>query len=698
MNPEELEQLLQSLSELKELEGDAMSQLLADQAEFTKRLTTIQVDASKLLIDVDDDDDDDVDEQSLIGQPVDEETIVNLVNSGKLDRNTERLLRMAVVGGKFGTTLALKPVTGQITNDTYGSAAAWSDNETIYYQRNLIGDMSDPLAVTATKGLTLHEVAHIMLTPRDGTGLIKQVRTRDLYRAFNALEDQRIEMWLSHRFSNVSDWFIASHARHLLQTRNQQAVAFCLMHGRKFLPAEIRDALEQAYAVPDTLDELKQIIDEYIQINLGDHKNYARAIELIARYDELIAFIPKDGDKPWSPTGWGRVSDPNGHDERRTSRPGGGRVLGKDEQGRPLGKVSDSVRDDAEREPGGSDGNGDGESEPMSDPLGVKDEQDGDGDSDNPSGETGEAGDSTVGNGQGVGVNGSGGMADILNKAIDDVLKAKAQEIQNTIKQYTGDAGLNGKAIKAPSRPDWVQDMRVSPETVQASKAFARDLQQLKAEHDPAWDMRQSNGRLNIQRYVTGGEVDEAFDLWDHGREDAVDIECVILLDNSGSMGSNMEGAYQSMWAIKRALDKMGANTTVVTFSHRIETLYSADERAGTTMKYAGMGNSTEPYRGLLYARSVLANSTRAIKLMITITDGWWGDAASCDEVVRELRAGGVLTALGYISSHSYNSGTVHIDTHGAEVAANITKMPELFQLAKRIVKVGISRNLASVN
>jgi hypothetical protein len=98
----------------------------------------------------------------------------------------------------------------------------------------------------------------------------------------------------------------------------------------------------------------------------------------------------------------------------------------------------------------------------------------------------------------------------------------------------------------------------------------------------------------------------------------------------------------------------------------------------------------------------VLANSSRAIKLCIVITDGWWGNQAECDKVIRQLRMGGVLTSLGYIeidnSSYGITKATnTTIDTHGCEIAANITDISQLFVLGRALVKAGISRNLANV-
>jgi Mg-chelatase subunit ChlD len=201
-----------------------------------------------------------------------------------------------------------------------------------------------------------------------------------------------------------------------------------------------------------------------------------------------------------------------------------------------------------------------------------------------------------------------------------------------------------------------------------------------------------------VYRYATGGAVDEVFDRWDEGREDVVDIETVILLDNSGSMSWTIESAHDSMWAIKRALDKVNASTTVLTFGNKSSLLYSADERATTKLKYAGSEGSTEPLKALRYARSLLANSKRAIKIVISITDGYWWGGDECDETLKYLRKAGVLTALAYVSNpdHYRPGETTTIDTHGCAVAVNVTNGKDLFTLARQMVKVGVAHNLAS--
>jgi hypothetical protein len=600
---------------------------------------------------------------------------VVLHNAMGMDKDTERIYRMGQVIGKFASTLALKPISVEITPDNQGDAPAWSDAETIYFPIKKIGDLTDPENVTSIRGLGLHESAHIMLTPRSGSNLFKEVQSRKLFRAFNALEDQRIETFMVAMFSNVDDWLMSTILRHMVDDPANLPFLFPLLHGRKYIPIALRNQVRGMYDKQADVVELANLIDEYIQLNLADPKNNARAIEIIARYSHLIDELDTSTSRyGWASTGWNKVKDPNGHHHRKSVelKSSSNKPMTKSQQAAIAARVAQQVA----KEQSGST-----EQDDEMGPLDVL--------ANNTSLVPG-----APTNGSSTG--GSGPLAQSMaQKLLDDIISSRAKDIRNTIKQFNGEVELSGRARKAPKRPDWIQLNTVDAPTIQASKQFARELAQLKADYDPGWNRNTEFGKLSVERYVKGVDLDECFDEWDMGREDAVDIECVMLLDNSGSMGWNMDGACQSMWAIKRALDKIGASTTVVTFSHTTELLYSADERAEAKYRYSGMGNSTDPYDSLMYAKSVLANSNKAIKVLIPITDGWWSDAESCNDLIRQMRMSGVITALGMIGSYRGINNQITLDTHGCEVAVAVDQMPQLFKLAKDMVKVGIMRNLS---
>jgi hypothetical protein len=581
----------------------------------------------------------------------------------ELDRNTERLLRMTQVFSKFAGTLTLRPIKVEVSRDGQGNAPAWSDSDSITFAHNHVGDLTNPRQVTALKGLSLHEISHIMLTPRYGSILAKNVQKAKVWPAFNALEDQRIEMAMTAKFSSVSDWLVATIAEHLLKNTQQIPVSFPLIYGRKYLPVEIRKIVRDSYERPQDVAELSSLIDRYIVLNLGDPKNYAEALKIIVRYNELVNGL--EGKNPAYPewgAGWDRIVDPNRHCDRKTGewKVSQSKALSKSQQESMVAKVKAD--------------NGDGYGE---------------------LGDSGESGnDSAFGPEAGHG----GSLEQILKDTVDKVITTRAREIAQSIKQFSGEAELSGAAMKPLPRHDWSYDKAPSLSAIQSAKSFANELEQLKALHDPAWLRQQSQGRLNVQRYVAGCDVDEAFDQWDSGREDAVDIEAVVLLDISGSMSWTLNSAYESMWAIKRALDKVNASTTVLTFGSKSSLLYSADERASTMLKYAGSEGSTEPLKALRYAKSILANSNRAIKIVISITDGVWWGGQEPDEILQYLRKAGVLTALAYVSDPSCQRAgdTTRIDTHGCAVAVNVTDGKDLFTLARQMVKVGVHKNLAS--
>ena len=585
----------------------------------------------------------------------------------ELDRNAERLVRMTQVFSKFAGTLTLRPIKVEISRDSHGSggAPAWSDSDSITFAHNKIGDLTEPKQVTALKGLNLHEISHIMLTPRSGSILAKNVQKAKAWPAFNALEDQRIEMAMTAKFSNVSDWLVATIAEHLLKQPKQIPVSFPLIYGRKYLPAEIRKVVRDSYEQQQDVVELSSLIDRYIVLNLGDPKNYPTALEIILRYNELVKGL--QGNNPAYPewgAGWDRIADPNGHSNRKTGewKSSQSKPLSKGQQESMIAKVSTANGDDYTT-----------------------------------GGDSGESGNDPSDSHQNAGQGGS--LEQILKDTVDKILTTNAREIARTIKQFSGEAELSGATMKPLPRHEWVHDRQPSVESIQSSKSFANELEQLKALYDPAWLRHQSQGKLNVQRYVAGCDVEEAFDQWDLGREDAVDIEAVILLDISGSMGWTLNSAYESMWAVKRALDKVNASTTVLTFGTKSSLLYSADERATTKLRYAGSEGSTEPLNAIRYAKSVLANSSRAVKIVISITDGVWGwSGYECDEILQYLRKAGVLTALAYVSDPSEQrpGRTTNIDTHGCAVAVNITNGKDLFTLARQMVKVGVKKNLAA--
>ena len=658
--------------------------------------------------------------------------------SAPVDRNRERAVRMAQVVEQFATRLTLRPIRARVADS--GVAPAWSTSNTISFNGQNIGDLLDPRVVTATRGLALHEVSHILFTPRSGSDIMQWVLSNKLGRAFNALEDQRIETLMVGRFgSSVVDWFTYMTAEHLLTSPEAMAYSFPLVRGRKYLPVELRRAVRDMYVNQQDVQELSDIIDEYRLLTFP--ADTERAKPLLERFNQLVKQAGQSEPDIYGQTqgdGWDKTNDLHAdrqageHESTTASKPLSNKeqdrakqnAQARDEQDEAEGESATNNQpqpdtDESEDEFNFGDGDSDWEDEAEPESSESSNSSDGDvdwdeydegadedwsdtgSDSDSNGGQSSDSssdsseakGPDSTSESTEAGTAGDTKLTDLLEQTMDSILERLGDQIADDIAKYNGDVELEGERVGAP-KPAQTRTESVSAVAMRASKSFGIELERLRADFDPAWERRTSSGRINAQRYMTGADLDEVFDRWDEGRDDAVDIEAVILLDVSGSMHSDATNAYESMWALKRALDKVGAGTTVVTFASETRLLYSNTENASNTMKFAGTGGGTSPLQALKYSTKVFADSSRAVKVLFTITDGEWSDSDECDKLVRRMRDGGVLTALAYISG-AYDGESAKDKHHGSEVFSHIRNSADLFVLGRQLVKVATQRNLA---
>jgi hypothetical protein len=644
-------------------------------------------------------------------------------NSAGLAKDRERLLRMTTVISKFASTLAARQIHVHIEEADKYPTESWSDADNIWFNMTRIKDLTDPEVIASIKGLALHEISHIMLTPRSGSNILKWAKQNKFERAFNSLEDQRIETFMTHRFSNVDDWLTSTVAKFLISTPQAISTAYVLTHGRKYLPQELRDVIRDSYVDQHLVKELGDIIDNYTVLNLSDSNHIPVAMQLIERYHNLVSQLTDpdlDPDIPGQPTGWDTVQDINGHDHTpnllkssEKSKPMNksqqDNIIKKilDRRGRPAQIPEGSQEgEEVEQEPNGSNGCGPrGSGAKPGDQSGQEGQGKGQGQGQSDGTDTGDQ--ESGGKKGGQFGNGTIDPMDVISRTLKKSIQNLNEDIKNTMKQFNGDVELTTKSIAVPPKSTF-RNQVVVPEVVSASRSFSKELQLIKADYEPGWNRRVEQGKLNVQRYVTGCDVDEAFDEWDMGREDAVDIECVVLLDTSGSMSWTINEAYDSMWAIKRGMDKVGASTTVVTFDGDASILYSANENASNMKRYGGCGGGTNPTWAMRYARNILAESQRAVKILIVITDGeWYGEDS--DENMKLLRASGVVTSLAFVDDTEYNAARypdhkyyqdkltqpMEINSHGAEITHKVNTAADLFDLARKLVRVGIVRNLS---
>jgi uncharacterized protein YegL len=292
----------------------------------------------------------------------------------------------------------------------------------------------------------------------------------------------------------------------------------------------------------------------------------------------------------------------------------------------------------------------------------------------------------------------AGEMIDtLIGDLLENILDSNETEINDILRQIGGLPSLATNNSKEPEL-DQFRVLQPDANTFQASLSFGRELERLKASFDPAWDKYESQGRLSAHRYLRGDDLDSVFDQWNEGREDATEIECVILLDNSGSMsGHKASSAYKAMYAIKKALDRVNANTTVITFNDHANTLYRATDRANNTIRDAGCGGGTDATEAITYATKLLAETEKPVRIFFAITDGdWSGDQNANHDTIKRMARAGVLTAFAYIPESDQQVELTTEKAHYCEIASVVRNPFDLVYMAKSIVKYAISRRLVN--
>jgi hypothetical protein len=648
----------------------------------------------------------------------------------------KRVGSLASVFSRALSVLTGRKITVNVVDEPRQHAPAWSSTHEVWLNLAEIKDDFTARSIASHNGLSFHELGHLRYTPRNGSPLIGLIKadsdSQKLWSAFNCLEDSRIENLLIAYLPSIKSWLTATITDYLLDNPETINRMFPLVYGRYYLPQEVRQLASDTYLKRDDLPELVSIIDEYTAI-LHSPDNAETTFALIKKFADLLDNLPpmpKDpsGNDEGDGEGEGgcvivvRVPNPNGHDNRPTQgyESSSNRPASRKEQERELEKVLkgrtpiviDLTKEDTEDSFGDVDDDVDSQpkqSQPkQSQPKEDSDSDFGDDDFDfddddfdtendsdsqpNKPSQSKNAGDEAGDTGENTQV------TDVLNDIMKDVVDNLSKEINDIAKQL-GITDLDGGNAKEPQKARY-NNVNAPIELVDVSRAFGRELERLRAEHDPQWIRYRDTGKVNAHRYLRGDDFDSIFDEYSEGRDDVTEIEAVILLDKSGSMeGSNANNAYKSMWAIKNALERVNARTTVVLFDYNTYLLYGADEKAGTTIRDSGASGGTNPEEALLYAKRVLAETEKPIRILFMITDGVW-DTDLGEQAVIEMRNAGVLTCQALISDIDVSSlGNARVDylnsyRHSFELLSVIRTAKDILTLGKELVRLAIKRNL----
>lgn len=580
-----------------------------------------------------------------------------VIEDTDLDLSDLRRVKVETMLRKFALTVTGFVIDLEIESNRhmlpYGEPPAWSDANGIKLWFD--PDSEEPITelnnLIRLKGLTIHELGHVLFTPRDRTDLAKKVADNGLWNTFNILEDNRIDNMMVARLSGVAPWLLHTVLQEFYFAPDSDPTQLLpLVHGRKYVPQKIRDLSAQVYVHPEYVTAIQKIIDEYITLNMARKEHAAKAYELILSLNNLLTSQPP--------------LTQHKHDSASPAKNGGADMAGVRQQDDALNRAKKQQQ--SQQATGDTDTDLD-----------------------------------TAGNG---GNHSTKSDKQQLDDAAKSAQQRAEQDMYEDIKNMVegmrtgGGTGRSSSGDRRVKPSEWVELRNVAPESQLHSRQFARALTELKTLFDPSWQARQSEGRLNVRDFVMGVDIDESFDLWDDGKSEVSDIECVVLLDISGSMYSMLDSAYDAMWSIKRALDSINASTTVLTFGDHSRILYTSSSRAGIQRKHSLDGcGGTYPIDGLKYAQGLLDSSSRAIKLLVTITDGAWSESATADALIASMRYNGVLTGIVHIiddwmqqriDSNESIYGDVKLQTHNCEVVHTVRDPHDIALFAEKLVKM----------
>ncbi len=610
-------------------------------------------------------------------------------------------------------------------------APGYSDGRVVYINVDAFPSITDIKTLVRLTGLNYHELAHILYTPRSGSQLARAVKAEGLFQSFNALEDQRIETLFTAEYWNAARYFTEMVVGFLMTDDTTWGQAFPLTHGRRFLPLDIRMEFEKRFSGDDTLrDNFKRVIDQYRLLDVASQGH--DALLLIREYDALCRQL--SGQMPQQP----QPGDPQGHEgcsdmgqgspsataTRSAIKKAGGKTKeqdSKEEQGQDgsgfyneekendeqdgSGSGEDSEPSDGDEDDqadasddgdeDGADGD-DGEGDDSDDTDGDDSDEDDDTGQDGDSGESGSDGDSDDSTGGGGRQAGGGtstgttalddeGLRDLLESIMEDAINS--EEVQSDARRLR-QAVSNDKNLDAEGRTEKGRHHAARPEHVQASRDIQKELDRLHAKVEPGWNYGSDAGRLNTQRAMSASYDDEdIFDEWDEGREEAVGLEVVILLDQSGSMsGQSIIRASEAMSMLKRSLDNADGHCTVIGFGsanqHRV--LFSRREKLGRTegVTFDAPDGDTHPTSALEQAQRVLATSTMPNKLLVIITDGQWSDTYRSEQIIGAMPATTLLIGIDAGGS----------DPHKCDLFREIHNPQDIVTIVKSTVTMMLNR------
>lgn len=577
--------------------------------------------------------------------------------------------------------------------------AGFTDGADIYLNMKVVRPAihsGDSRRLSAVLGVNYHETGHILFTPRMNDPIVAEVQRRGqqakdpqgYWYAFNLLEDMRSEMlfWATYEPSGV--FFKTMILDFVLRNEAHAEMSYPWLVGRLYLPTAFRQQAADLF-VGDA-EAVAEIVDEYQRLVFP--RDFTKGIHLVTRFYDELAFMREQGGLSQQ----SHLPAPSGHDGPPTE---GRAYTGNQESGQENLKYLREWLDELESEldqEGAGDGAGEDEEgeegESYRGSSSTTDEDGAEGDAKATSGGQGEPGEGEE-NAGGAGDDGlptsptegdlesfMDAVEDLLDDTLaDEDLSNLVQLAKDSIEQAgnkAGDASAHGPTGESLVMPVHTGDRLASQKVLQ-------QLRQLRIDAEPSLHRDMTHGRIDPYKVVKANarlaDPKTVFDTWDPGMEDETEMDAIILIDQSSSMTykvgvppylQTLDGSYQSatdfrtwyhpvengtridhasrqVWIVKRALDKIGASTTVVGYNTEHTVLMQPMERVGeSSYDSFSCSGGTDPTSALKEALRIFQRRYTPNKLLFLMTDGEFHLTAELQEIVKQLHHEGVVTVF----------------------------------------------------
>ena len=603
-----------------------------------------------------------------------------------IERVAEEKSRLDGISNVYQTAdkiISGEDISVSVVRNPEMDTTATNNGREIVFNANLIEDL-DTETIVSMNGTNYHELAHVLFSPRAGSSLGQYVVNNKMKRAFNMLEEGRIEKLLVAKYPATRLFLEATFLDYALKdSPDKWGDMFPVSTGRRYLDYELRqmiaDKFIDSYGA-DMAQTVSRIVNDYA--GLVFPTDFNRGMELIAEYSQLVGLDTEPQGQSPTPNGGG---DGHNHNERNPLQKG--RPASTKEQERLQGKSDTSVGENLE-------GNTPINAEKSANGLGGNEPANGVG------GSTGE-----YRGEQKSYTNSDDDIAHALTERLKSIHSDSRirNEVSEVRKAITGNDEVRG-TLKYGKYNEKEVDVSAS----NFARRFGTELERMVMNADPHWDRFLPSGKLNVTRTMTPdiNAIGQMFDVWDTGNENT-DIEAVILLDNSGSMGYHMDEVCEKAWIIKRGIETIDGSVTVYNFHSYSEVLYDKKDKAKPrTFRNIYATGSTNPMTALVEAERILTTTDKHIKMLFIVTDGEWDNTAECDNIIKRLNEKGVVTCVVFMGDYEYvnrilleaKQGEVYSQQalqrlrHGAKVFKAVTKPKDVLELAVAIVKSKVGK------